>query len=86
MGPLIFNLCLEDMEARINAKCHQYADDTTIYMYGRKGKLESTVTALQKNVTELEHWAKEANLVLNPSKTKLMLILIPAAGSLSISR
>ena len=35
MGPLIFNLYVKDMEMRINAKCHQYADDTTIYMHER---------------------------------------------------
>ena len=77
MGPLIFNLYVEDMEMRINAKRHQYADDTTIYMHCRLENSESTVSALQKNVTELEHWAKDANLVLNPSKTKLMLLSTP---------
>ena len=77
MGPLNFNLYVEDMETRINAKCHQYADDTTIYMHCRPENIESTVTALQSNVTKLEHWAKDASLVLNPSKTKLMLMSTP---------
>ena len=77
LGPLIFNLYVEDMETRINAKCHQYANDTAMYMHCRPGNLESTVTALQNNVTELEHWAKDANLVFNPSKTKLLCLCQP---------
>ena len=77
MGPLILNLYVEDLETQINAKCHQDADDTTIHMHCRPENLESTVAALQTNVTELEHWAKDANLVLNPQKTKLMLMSTP---------
>ncbi|KAL9962520.1 hypothetical protein ACROYT_G031627 [Oculina patagonica] len=77
MGPLIFNLYVEDLETRINVKCHQYADDTTLYMHCKPRNLEDTVTALQRNVTELEDWAKEANLVLNPKKTKLILMSTP---------
>lgn len=35
------------------------------------------MTALQSNVTELELWAKYASLVMNPQKTKLMLMSSP---------
>ena len=30
MGPLLFNLYMGDLEAHINTKCHQYADNTTL--------------------------------------------------------
>ena len=45
---------------------HQYVDDTTLNMHCKPGNLESTVTAPQTDVTELEHWTTEAKLVLNP--------------------
>ena len=56
---------------------HQYVDDTTLNMHCKPGNLESTFTALRTDVTELEHTAIEANLVLNPQKTKLILLSTP---------
>ena len=46
-------------------------------MHCKPGNLESTVTSLRTDVTELEHWAKETNLVLNPKKAKLLLLSTP---------
>ncbi|KAJ7347638.1 hypothetical protein OS493_039857, partial [Desmophyllum pertusum] len=56
------------------AKCHQYADDTTFYKHCKPADLQSTVTDLSANVGKLEVWSREANLVINPSKTKVMLL------------
>ena len=74
MGPLLFNLFVEDIEAHINAKCHQCADDTTLYLHCKAHDLASTVERLQGAIHGLENWAKDVNLTLNPTKTKLMLL------------
>ena len=52
----------------------QYADDTTIYQASKPGELTSCTISVQRNVDKLQCWANEANLVLNTSKTKYMLL------------
>ena len=31
LGPVIFNLYASDLQSYVQCKCHQYADDTTMY-------------------------------------------------------
>ncbi|KAL9974154.1 hypothetical protein ACROYT_G011160 [Oculina patagonica] len=78
MGPLIFNLYVADLQSYVTGvTCHQYADDTTLYTHCKPADLQSTVAELSVNVGKLEAWSREANLVINPSKTKLMLLSTP---------
>ena len=74
MGPLIFNIYIADLQGKLDCACHQYADDTTIYQASKPGELTSCIISVQRNVDKLQCWANEANLVLNPSKTKYMLL------------
>ena len=74
MGPLIFKLYVKYLESHINTKCHQYVDHTTLYTHCKPENLQSTVIDLQETITELEEWTKDANLILNPTKTKLMVL------------
>ena len=32
LGPVLFNICVSDLQDQINAKCYQYADDTSLYL------------------------------------------------------
>ena len=41
MGPLIFNLYVADLHARVNMQCHQYADDTTLHVHCKPSNLGS---------------------------------------------
>ena len=60
MGPLIFNLYVADLQShRDNIKCVD---------------LQATVTELYAGVGKVEAWSREANLVINPEKTKVMLM------------
>ena len=78
MGPLIFNLYVADLQSYVRGdKCHQYADDTTLYTHCKPADLQSTLTELSASIGKLEAWSREANLVINPSKTKLMLLSTP---------
>ena len=75
MGPLIFNLYVTDLQSCMdNVKCHQYADDTTFYKHCKPVHLQSTVTELSAGMGKLEVWWREANLVINPEKTEVMLL------------
>ena len=75
MGPLIFNLYVTDLQSCMdNVKCHQYADDTTFYKHCKPVDLQSTVTELSTGMGKLEVWSREANLIINPEKTEVMLL------------
>ena len=54
--------------------CHQYADDTTFYVHCKPVNLRDGVSSMNATIDKLDKWSKEANLVLNPSKTKGMMI------------
>ena len=74
MGRLIFNIYIAYLQGKLDRACHQYADDTTIYQASKPGELTSCIISVQRNVDKLQCWANEVNLVLNPSKTKYMLL------------
>ena len=65
---------MADLQEKLDCACHRYADDTTIYQASKPGELTSCITSVQRNVGKLQCWANESNLVLNPSKTKYMLL------------
>ena len=74
MGPLLFNLYMTDLNSELDATCHQYADDTTLYRHSKPADLNESVSALQSTLRKLEDWSERSNLVINPEKTKTMLI------------
>ena len=75
MGPLIFNLYVADLPSCIpDASCHQYADDTTIYRHCKPADIPSVLSDMSESMHDVESWSKNANLVLNPSKTKALLL------------
>ena len=74
MGSLIFNLYVADLHANVNMQCHQYADDTTLYVHCKPSNLESYKCDLNNSLCNLEEWSSNANLVINPSKIKMMVL------------
>ena len=55
MGPLIFNLYVADLQSYVcRVKCHQYADDTTLYTHCKQADLRSTLTELSASIDKLE--------------------------------
>ena len=67
---VIFNLYVADLHAYVNMQCHQYADDTTLYVHCKPSNLESYKPDLSNSLCNLEEWSSNANLVINPSKPK----------------
>ena len=68
MGPLLFNLYVTDLNSELDATCHQYADDTTLYRHSKPSELNESVSALQSTLRKLEDWSERSNLVINPEK------------------
>ena len=65
MGPLIFNLYVADLHAHVNMPCHQYADDTTLYVHCKPSNLESYKRDLNNSLCNLQEWSSNANLVIS---------------------
>ena len=74
IGPLIFNLYVADLHAHVNMPCHQYADDTTLYVHCKPSNLESYKRDLNNSLCNLVEWSSNANLVISSSKTKMMVL------------
>ena len=74
LGPLIFNLYVADLHEHLDAECRQYADDTSIYSCIKPADLPRSIMSMQATLEKLEKWSDHSNLVMNPEKTKTMLI------------
>ena len=71
LGPLLFNLFINDLTYFVNnAKLRLYADDTTLYLsHPDKYALESRS---QSKFDVLQSWFKRNYLSINESKTKVL--------------
>ena len=72
LGPVLFNMYVNDLEPDLECSCYQYADDTTLYRHSAPSKIHECAKKLQDAMTVLE--TAESNLALNETKTKQMLI------------
>ena len=73
MGPLLFLLFINDLPLYTsNVSTDMYADDTTLY------DVQTSQDTIEKNLqialNELHKWCKNKGMVLNSTKTKVMLI------------
>ena len=73
LGPLLFLLFINDLPLYTsNVSTDMYADDTTLY------DVQTSQDTIEKNLqialNELHKWCKNNGVVLNSTKTKVMLI------------
>ena len=66
LGPVFFNIYVSDLQDQINAKCYQYADDTSLYRHRKVSDLDNCQTTMTNAMYNM-------GLALNSLKTKLML-------------
>ena len=73
LGPILFLIYNNDLpNVFINCKCHLYADDTTIYCRA-KTKVDAE-KCLQLNLNKVSNWLHDNQLVVNVSKSNIMLV------------
>ena len=76
LGPLLFLIFINDLPLEINnVLTDLYADDTTLYYIDKSQACieQQLQTALHK----LSEWCKENGMLINTTKTKVMLITTP---------
>ena len=74
LGPILFNLYVNDLQSNLDCQSFHYADDTTLYEHCPPRELTKTEEKINGTMFKLEDWSTKSNLLLNGSKTKQMLI------------
>ena len=75
LGPLLFCIFINDLPLQITnsaVECHMLADDTTLQSANSSKK--QIEIDLNKALCDISVWCKQNNMILNPSKSKCMLI------------
>ena len=57
MGPLFLNIYAADLQSTLTNRCHQYADDTTMYAHAIPIQLDECISGIKSDLTKLEDWA-----------------------------
>ena len=72
MGPVLFNLFINDICNIPNAEKVLFADDTALYV--SNSSLDKCILAMEEVIENLSLWLNENRLLVNTEKTKLMMI------------
>jgi hypothetical protein len=71
LGPLLFNIYVNDLHLHLQSSIYAYADDTLIF---REIKGDTDIATLQSDLDTLNWWSNNNALQLNPSKCNVMCI------------
>ena len=71
LGPLLFNIYVNDLHLHLRSEIFQYADDTFLF---RVINDDSDVQFLQTDLATLHWWSENNALQLNPQKCRVMCI------------
>ncbi|CAM5124383.1 unnamed protein product, partial [Natator depressus] len=69
LGPILFNLFINDLEKGVNSEVAKFADDTKLL---KIVKTKADCEELQKDLTKLGHWATKWQMKFNVDKCKVM--------------
>jgi len=69
---ILYAADFEDVAAKHNVNIHGYADDTQLYLSGRRDDTTSTVHRLDGCITDVGHWMSANRLKLNTEKSELL--------------
>ena len=86
LGPLLFTLYTATLITNVQKNfpeisCHCYADDTQLYVSFRPDAQEQSISNLEACVDYIRGWMLQNRLMLNDSKTELMIIGTPKQTS-----
>jgi hypothetical protein len=78
LGPILFNLYSSDLPNTIKSCNHHiYADDVQIYLSFEPKHTISAVESINADLARISEWAHRNCLVLNPQKTKFLVLGSP---------
>ncbi|CAM5097662.1 unnamed protein product [Natator depressus] len=69
LGPILFNLFINDLEKGVNSEVAKFADDTKLL---KIVKTKADCEELQKDLTKLSDWATKCQMKFNADKCKVM--------------
>ncbi|RZF35180.1 hypothetical protein LSTR_LSTR014686, partial [Laodelphax striatellus] len=69
LGPILFNIYMNDLPNSLDSKVILFADDTTVLVEGSE---EDVLLKSQRTISDLDIWLKNNYLQLNSSKTKIL--------------
>lgn len=74
LGPILFSLYMNDLPKAIsNCKIESYVDDTKLYISFTLKDQDSAIIHLQQDLSRFAEWCCANHLLINPTKTKIML-------------
>ena len=78
LGPVLFTLYVNDLlSVPRHCQAMGYVDDTKIFLGLPSSQISDAVTALNKDLSEIARWCCTNSLLINPDKTKLLVIGVP---------
>ena len=75
LGPLLFCIYINDLPLCLGSettRCDMFVDDSSLHVHGKS--IESVRLLLQKSLDEVDVWCHVNRMVINPEKTKSMVI------------
>ena len=73
LGPILFNLYVNDLSEQIASKTVQYADDTSVYERCRPSDIAATENKLNDDLHKISEWSRKNSLAANALKTKYIM-------------
>ena len=73
LGPLFFLIYINDLPLHVKeSKINLFGDDTTVHKAAQS--LDVIENSLNNDITEIENWCNENQMLINEKKTKCILI------------
>ena len=78
LGPVLFTVYVNDLlSVPKHCKSSGYVDDTKVFLSLHPRDITDASNALNQDLSEISRWCCENSLLINPDKTKLLVIGVP---------